>query len=166
MSKVTDKLLGHAEDNDGIQEYDNPLPDWWLGLFILTIVFAVGYTVEYHFISQRSQEQAYNLQMEEAQKRWPQNASAAAVTTDAGAIDQGKEIYATNCAACHGPDLTGGIGPNLIDDEWVHGGDPDSVVKTITEGVGAKGMPAWGPVLGPAKVGAVASYVLEQGKKD
>jgi cytochrome c oxidase cbb3-type subunit 3 len=165
VSKNTDELLGHAEDNDGIEEYDNPLPDWWIGMFILSIIFAVGYSVEYHFISQRSQEGAYTAQMEAAKVQWPQNANAAAVTTDAKTIEDGKAIYTQNCAACHGADRSGGIGPNLIDAEWIHGGQPDQVIATITNGVGDKGMPAWGPILGPGKVSAVASFVLSQDKE-
>ncbi len=49
-----DQVLGHADEADGIEEYDNPLPDWWLGLFWVTIVFALGYTLDYHFLEHRS----------------------------------------------------------------------------------------------------------------
>ena len=56
MSKDTNRLLGHADEADGIEEYDNPLPDWWLGLFWLCVLWAIGYTVHYHFIADRSQE--------------------------------------------------------------------------------------------------------------
>ncbi len=58
MSKDTNRVMGHADEADGIEEYDNPLPDWWLGLFWLTIVWAIGYTAHYHFIGNRSQEGA------------------------------------------------------------------------------------------------------------
>ena len=51
MSRERDQMMGHSADNDGIEEYDNPLPDWWIGMFIFTILFAIGYTLEYHFIS-------------------------------------------------------------------------------------------------------------------
>ena len=63
MSKETDRLLGNADEADGIEEYDNPLPDWWLGLFWLCIIWAIGYTVHYHFIAHRSQEKHLQAEM-------------------------------------------------------------------------------------------------------
>ena len=74
-------------------------------------------------------------------------------------VAAGQAAYAA-CASCHGQNLEGGIGPNLKDAEWIHGGDEASVVKTISEGVAAKGMPAWGPILGPDKVAKVAAFIL------
>ena len=59
-------------------------------------------------------------------------------------------------------ELKGGIGPSLVDDQWIHGGTPQEIYQTITNGVGAKGMPAWGPILGPEKVGELTAYVVEQ----
>jgi len=160
MSKETDQLLGHAEDNDGIEEYDNPLPDWWLGMFFFTIVFAVGYTAEYHFISERSQAKAYDQQMAAAKEKWPQSQAPKELSFDDATVAAGNEVYTTTCASCHGANLEGGIGPNLKDSEWIHGGDQASVVATITNGVAAKGMPAWGGILGPDKVAKVAAFVL------
>ena len=163
MSRNRDEIMGHAAENDGIEEYDNPLPDWWIGLFIFTILFAIGYTAEYHFISGRSQEQAYQAQLEEAKERWPASEMTASVSTDPAVIAEGGELFAQNCAACHGAALEGGIGPSLTDKVWIHGGTPDAVIATITEGVGAKGMPAWGPVLGPQKIGKVTSFIVSKG---
>jgi len=160
MSKDNDKLLGHSEDNDGIEEYDNPLPDWWLGMFFFSIVFAVGYTAEYHFISERSQAKAYDQMMADAKERWPDSDAPKALSFDEATVAAGKEVYTTTCASCHGATMEGGIGPNLKDSEWIHGGDEASVVKTITEGVAAKGMPAWGAILGPDKVAKVAAFVI------
>jgi cytochrome c oxidase cbb3-type subunit 3 len=162
MSKQQDQLMGHAADNDGIEEYDNPLPDWWVGLFIFTVLFGIGYTIEYHFISGRSQEQAYVAQLEEAKVRWPEFGKAKGVPTDAASIAEGQGIYATNCVACHGAALEGGIGPNLTDATWIHGGTPDEIAKVVNEGVAAKGMPAWGAILGPDKVSKVAAFVVSK----
>ena len=67
MSKETNRLLGHADEADGIDEYDNPLPDWWVGLFWLTIIWAIGYGVHYHFIANRSFEQALASEMAAAE---------------------------------------------------------------------------------------------------
>lgn len=157
-----DQLMGHAADNDGIEEYDNPLPDWWVGLFIFTILFAVGYTVEYHFISGRSQDGAYLAQLDDAKERWPEFGKAVGVPTDAASVAEGKEVYAANCVACHGANLEGGIGPNLADDEWIHGGEPDEIAAIVSEGVAAKGMPAWGALLGPDKVSKVTAFVVSK----
>ncbi len=161
MSKPTDRILGHADEADGIEEYDNPLPDWWLGLFWLTIIWAVGYTVHYHFIADRSQVAELQAEMAAAAERWPAEAAPAvefAMTPEA--IEAGEEIYETNCRMCHGEELEGGIGPRLTDDEWIYGGTPEDVVRTITEGVPEKGMLTWGPILGAEKINQVAAYVL------
>ncbi|MBW1880100.1 MAG: c-type cytochrome [Deltaproteobacteria bacterium] len=163
MSKITDEILGHADENDGIEEYDNPLPDWWLALLVITIVWAVGYAVNYHFVSDHSQVAYYEAEMEAAATRWPQDtteAGAVALTDDN--IAAGQEIFTTNCVACHGATLEGGIGPNLIDDEWIHGGEIEDIVRTVTEGVPEKGMLTWGPILGPEKVGKVAAFVYSK----
>jgi len=73
--KERDVILGHEDEADGIQEYDNPLPDWWLGLFLASIIFAVGYFVHYHFIADRSPQKALAQELAEAQERWPEPAS-------------------------------------------------------------------------------------------
>jgi cytochrome c oxidase cbb3-type subunit 3 len=158
--KKQDTLLGHSEENDGIEEYDNPLPDWWLGMFFFTIIFAVGYTVEYHFMSGRSQEADYEVEMAAAAVRWPQSEAPSEVPMDAASIAAGKEVYTTTCVSCHGPALEGGIGPNLRDTQWIHGDQPAQIMAVITSGVSTKGMPAWGPILGPDKVAKVAAFVI------
>ena len=163
MSKDTNRLLGHADEADGIEEYDNPLPDWWLGMFWLTIVWALAYGVHYHFIADRSQEKALASEMAAAAERWPaQQMSAASFEFAQDAIAAGETIFAQNCVVCHGQDMLGGIGPSLLDAEWIHGGMATDVVRTITEGVTEKGMLAWGPILGPEKVNQVAAYVLSK----
>jgi len=63
VSKDTNRLMGHADEADGIEEYDNPLPDWWLGLFWFCIIWAIGYAVHYHFIADRSQEKGLAAEM-------------------------------------------------------------------------------------------------------
>lgn len=161
--KPKDQVLGHADEADGIEEYDNPLPAWWLGLFYVTILFAVVYTIDYHFVSDRSQEKLYLVEMAQAAERWPASGPVAAGPVTPEMVAAGKEVFATNCVACHGAELQGGIGPDLTDAEWIHGGTIDAITRVVTEGVAAKGMPGWGPVLGPDKVGKVAAYVHEAG---
>jgi cytochrome c oxidase cbb3-type subunit 3 len=159
-----DQILGHEDEADGIQEYDNPLPDWWLGLFWLTIIWSFAYLVHYHFIAERSPQAALAQELAEAQERWPAPAAGgeaeAALAVTAEAVAEGEGIFQTYCVACHGANLMGGIGPNLLDDEWIHGGTPEDIVSTIINGVPDKGMIPWGPVIGAEQVNRVAAYVI------
>jgi cytochrome c oxidase cbb3-type subunit 3 len=162
-SEERDVILGHEDEADGIQEYDNPLPDWWVGLFWITIIWSFGYLVHYHFIADRSPQAALARELVEAEQRWPEGLAAAGVgefeITD-DAVTAGRQVFQTNCVACHGANMEGGIGPNLLDDEWIHGGTPEAVIDVITNGVVEKGMLAWGPILGAEAVRSVAAYVL------
>lgn len=160
MSKETNRLLGHADEADGIEEYDNPLPDWWLGLFWGSIVWAIAYFA-WFILTDQSQVGWYESEVAAADERWPEQAAAEirfAYSDEAASA--GSEIYATNCAACHGAALEGGIGPNLIDAEWIHGGQASQVIGIIRNGVLDKGMVAWGGILSPDQINQVASYVL------
>lgn len=161
-----DQVLGHADEADGIEEYDNALPDWWLGLLWFTVIWAAAYTLHYHFIADRSQEKRLASELAAAEARWPQPKSDAPFVVTAALAEAGEAIYKTNCVACHGPELKGGIGPDLTDDVWIHGSSPDSVLKTIRDGVATKGMPTWGPILGPEKTRQVAAYILHEAADD
>jgi mono/diheme cytochrome c family protein len=97
-----------------------------------------------------------------AKAQWPDLDKPAGFDSSPETLALGKEAFDTTCASCHNAALTGGIGPNLIDDRWIHGDKFENLTKTITEGIAAKGMPAWGPVLGPKKVAAAASYILSK----
>jgi cytochrome c oxidase cbb3-type subunit 3 len=161
VSKDTNRLLGHADEADGIEEYDNPLPDWWLGLFWLTIIWAIGYTVHYHFIADRSQEAHFESEMAAAAEKWPaEDAAEVTFALTPEAIQAGEEVYDTYCFVCHGADLEGGIGPTFLDDEWLHGHTPQEVIHTITEGVPEKGMAPWGPILGAQQINYAAAFIL------
>ncbi len=161
MSKDTDRILGHADEADGIEEYDNPLPDWWLGLFWLCIIWAIGYTVHYHFIADRSQESRFEAEMAAAAVRWPvQAATDVAFAMTPEAIAAGEEIYNTFCFTCHGANLEGGIGQSFLDDVWLHGGRPEDVIHTITNGVPEKGMIPWGTTLNAEQINHAAAFVL------
>jgi len=153
--------MGHADEADGIEEYDNPLPDWWLGLFWFCIIWAIGYTVHYHFIADRSQEKHLAAEMAAAAEKWPEEAAGnVAFSLTPEAIQAGEEVYDTYCFVCHGANLEGGIGPTFLDDEWLHGHMPEEVIHTITDGVVEKGMAAWGPILGAEKINQVAAFLL------
>ncbi len=155
---------------DGIQEYDNKLPNWWLFTLYATVLFAVVYWFHYHQAKWGEGPLAsYNSEMEKVAAEQAAKIKAAGVMTpealaalakDKTTVDQGKQVFTTTCAACHRADGGGMVGPNLTDDFWLHGGAPDKIYKTINTGVPEKGMPAWGPQLGPDRVQAVTAYVL------
>jgi len=160
MSRDTNRILGHADEADGIEEYDNPLPDWWLGMFWLTGLWAVAYVAWFAFTGQ-SQIAWYEGEIAAADERWPVQANAVvqfAYSEEAAAA--GEEIYATYCLVCHGPDLEGGIGVSFLDAEWIHGGQARDVIAAIRTGVLDKGMPAWDQILSPEQVNQVTSYIL------
>jgi len=150
---------------DGIQEYDNPLPRWWVYLFYATIVFAVLYLLNVPGIGVGKGRIAnYEADVAAWRAAHPQDAAAspeqlAALAADPSAIAAGKQVFTTNCASCHRADAGGMIGPNLTDEFWIHGGTLAEINKTITEGVLAKGMPNWGKLLKPDQVNAVTVYV-------
>ena len=156
-----DRLLGHEDEADGIQEYDNPLPDWWLGLLWVTIIWSAAYLVHYHFIADRSPQKALAAELAAAEERWPEQAPAAAalVLTEESA-EAGEVVYKANCVPCHGAELKGGIGPSLVDDEWIHGGQATDILTIIREGVPARGMVPWQGILSPEQINQVAAYVI------
>lgn len=165
MSKDTNRLLGHADEADGIDEYDNPLPDWWVGLFWFTVLWAIGYGLWYHVIGDRSQARRLSEEMAAAEARWPAQAEAlAAAAADFAvtpeAVAAGEAVFQQNCVVCHGQNLEGGIGPTFLDDEWLHGGQAKDILSTITQGVPAKGMIPWGGILSPEQINQVAAYVI------
>ena len=165
MSKETNRRLGHADEADGIEEYDNPLPDWWVGLFWFTIVWALGYGLWYHVIAHRSQIKRLEEEMAAADARWPaqaaaQAAAASAFTITPEAVAAGEQVFKQNCVVCHGDHLQGVIGPSFLDDEWLHGGQASQILHTITVGVPEKGMVPWGGILSPEQINDVAAFVI------
>lgn len=157
-------LIDHSYD--GIQEYDNPLPRWWVYLFYATMVFAVLYVLNVPGIGIGKGRLAnYQADVAAWKAAHPQPTGGAtpealaALATDQATLASGKQVFATNCIPCHRADGGGNIGPNLTDTYWIHGGTLPEIYKTITEGVLAKGMPNWGKLLKPDQVTAVAVYV-------
>ena len=160
---------------DGIQELDNPAPAWFQALFYITIVFAIVYMVQYHMIGKpNSSTDEYLQEMTVAQQQKEEllktggliNENNVTILTDAADLEKGKEIFTVNCVSCHNADGGGGVGPNLTDQNWIHGGGIKNVFATIKNGVPAKGMIAWQTQLNPKQMNQVASYVLTlQGTK-
>ena len=83
-----------------------------------------------------------------------------ALTQDPAKVEEGKQVFASTCAACHAAEAQGLVGPNLTDKFWIHGNKPTDIVKAVTDGFPDKGMPPWGPVLGPEKVRKVAAFIV------
>ena len=164
MTPDEERLLEH--EYDGIREFDNPLPRWWVWIFWATIAFSVLYAVDFGgFMRGPGRVAEYNQSLADAAKRWPPStgavdaASLAALAKDHKTLTLGKTVFATNCAVCHRADAGGNIGPNLTNEYWLHGGKLDEIATTISKGVLDKGMPNWGKMLPPAQVTAVAVYV-------
>lgn len=160
--KIKDELLDH--EYDGIKEYDNDLPPWWLWLFYICIGFGVVYMVYYHMGFGPTQAQEYEQEMQAAAlQRQALEANAGAVElaflTDAASLEAGKAIYVANCAACHAADGGGTVGPNFTDKYWLHGNKVADIVKIISKGVPEKGMIPWEKTLNPTQILQVASFV-------
>ncbi len=165
MARGRDELLDH--EYDGIREYDNPLPRWWQWLFYGSIIFAAIYTPYYLLGYGDTNEARYQAELAAAAAARPApqtqpGAGLPAVVLDMGpeAAAAGGEIFAANCAPCHGPLGQGVIGPNLADRYWIHGGTAADIVTVITEGVPEKGMVPWKSVLNPSKIHQVTAFVL------
>jgi cytochrome c oxidase cbb3-type subunit 3 len=161
-----DRLLDHSYD--GIQEYDNPMPRWWVITFWATIIFAVLYLLNIPVIGigkGRIAEYEADVARANAQRLaaepggTPTAEALAALARDPAMIANGKQLFTTYCAACHRADGGGQIGPNLTDDAWIHGASLTEIRATINNGVLAKGMPEWGKVLKPDQVDAATAYV-------
>ena len=156
---------------DGIEQYDNPLPPWWVGLFNFTLLFGIIYLIWFHVLGKPSlyddlnQDQKAFQQLSAAKMQLQANNAInpdelKARLKEPKAIEEGKGVFAANCAPCHGQFGEGTVGPNLTDKFWIHGGYPDLILSTVTNGIPAMGMIAWGPILGPQKVESVTAYVL------
>jgi len=163
-TKRVDPIAGEiVHVYDGIEEADNALPTWWVAVFIGSIVFGALYWLaveRLHVVKSPSEEHA--LAVAERAKRSGQVSAdeLLAASHSPERVEKGRLAFTTNCAACHGARAEGGIGPNLTDENWLHGGSPLQIFTTIRDGVPAKGMPTWDAVLGAENVKSVAAYVL------
>jgi cytochrome c oxidase cbb3-type subunit 3 len=170
--KINDTLM---EDHsyDGIHEFDNDLPPWWKYMFYATAVFAVVYLVNYHVLNGPLQLEEYQAEMQQAALLQPAGGAGNAnektdfqPLADAARLEAGKAAYVQNCAACHGQNGEGVVGPNLTDEYWLHGGGVNEIFKTIKYGVTSKGMVAWQGKLSDDQTLEVTSFILSvQGSK-
>ncbi len=167
-----DKTTGHVWDED-LRELNNPLPRWWLFLFIITLVFAVAYFYLYPGLATSDGKLNWTskgqLEAENAKAKAEQDkifakfktASIEDLARDPQAQAIGQRLFLNNCAACHGSDAKGAKSfPNLTDGDWIHGGSPEKIVETITGGRNGQ-MPPLAAAVGTAEEARqVANYVL------
>jgi cytochrome c oxidase cbb3-type subunit 3 len=168
------KLRDHVYD--GIQEYDQRLPNWWLYTLYGAIVFAVIYwfifrmggymptdggRVDAEMSRITAAKMASSIDVTDDAKFWEMSKNP--VFTDAG-----KQTFASLCVPCHLPSMRGksenpaAVGPDLTDTAWIHGGTPKEIYNTVSKGVPVKGMPSWEPVLGQKKVAEAVAYLLSR----
>lgn len=174
---------------DGIEEFDNPMPRWWLWLFYLTIIWGVAYTIAYpawplvssatsgllgystrgevveEIAAVEARNEGINMQLASVElTEIASNPELNSYATSAGAA-----VYRTWCTQCHGSGAAGAVGyPNLLDDDWLWGGDIESIHTTITHGIRNEEddearyseMPAFGDILEPEEVTSVVNYVM------
>jgi cytochrome c oxidase cbb3-type subunit 3 len=171
-----DKTTGH--EYDGIQEYDNPLPAWWFYMFVITIVWGIGYLIIYpgmgNFpgvlgwtqIAQHDREVAAADEKFRAMRDRYLALPVEEIAADPAVIKMGMRMFGNNCAQCHGADAKGAYGfPNLTDDDWIYGGDPAAIKATLVNGRQAV-MPAWQQVLGDSGISETTEYLLKINGRD
>lgn len=154
---------------DGIRELDNRLPPWWVYGFYLTIIFAVIYLINFEVLGTGpTQDEEFQTEMAQAKADVQIylaslsnliDESNVTLAVEAPELGAGQAIFEEKCAVCHAVDGGGGVGPNLTDQYWLHGGDLSSIFSTIKYGVPSKGMIAWESQLSPQKMQQVASYI-------
>jgi len=171
-----EQTTGHAAD--GIEEYDNPLPYWWFLMFLITLVFGVGYLIVYPGLGNFpgvlgwTQLDQWERQVAKAEERFSAirykylAMPIEEVAQDPEARKMGQRMFANNCAQCHGADAQGSYGfPNLADNNWLWGGTPDAIKTSIAQGRIAA-MPPWGEMLGEDGVRNVTAYVMRMSGRD
>ena len=175
----TEKTMGHTFD--GIEEYDNPLPKWWMYMFVGTCVFALAYYALYPGLGNYkgllgwTQVGQWEAEVQTAEEKYGPIFEAYAATPidelvqDAEAMKVGQRLFANNCSVCHGSAGRGAIGfPNLTDNDWLYGGTEEAIKATLTNGRMGN-MPAKGlnPAMTNAQVDDMVHYLLSfSGRSD
>lgn len=170
-AKVASSDTTHVWDGD-LTEYNNPLPRWWLWLFVSSIVFALGYLVLFpglgnypgllHWTSASQTESDDAAKQAAFAQRFAafKDKSLTDLSKDPTAMSTARNLFALNCSSCHGSDGRGAKGfPNLADQDWLWGGSEQNIYQSIAMGRN-NAMPAWGSVLGADGVDQVMAYVL------
>lgn len=160
-----DIMLDH--DYDGIRELDNQLPPWWKWGFVLTIIWAVCYFSYFHVFNlgplsgeeYTNAMEAAKIEKDAYMKTAKNNVDENTIVFDVAYVADGQKIYTENCVACHGAKGEGGVGPNLTDDYWLHGGKINDIFKTVKYGWPANGMKSWQADFSATQIAQVVCYV-------
>lgn len=173
--KVT-KVAGASDDtghvwDDDLRELNNPLPRWWMWMFLLSCLFGVGYLVLYPGLGSYAGVLKFSTQAELAAHRQAAEArqheiyakymamDVKQVAADPQAREIGQRLFLNYCAQCHGSDARGSRGfPNLTDNDWLYGGEPETIQQTITKGRNGV-MPSFASTVDAKMAGDVAQYV-------
>ncbi len=161
-----DNVIISTELYDGIIEHDHPLPNWWISIFILTIIFSVFYYGYYELFDGPSTDQELAAKMELIQSSVAETSGGGDFSDlderikDLSLIPLGQEVYAGKCFMCHGDKGQGLIGPNLADNFWIHGNSPADILYVIQKGVPEKGMVPWESVLSAEEQVATVAFIL------
>lgn len=166
--------VGHVWDED-LYELNNPLPRWWLNLFIITLVFSIAYLFLYPGLGSYkgylgwTQVGQYEQELERAEEQYGpifekyQGRDLAALARIEEAQTIGKRLFSTYCTTCHGSDARGARGfPNLRDSQWLYGGDPESIKTSILNGRSGV-MPPWKDILSEKEIFNTAEYIRTLG---
>ncbi|WP_462250563.1 cbb3-type cytochrome c oxidase N-terminal domain-containing protein [Ferruginibacter sp.] len=171
VEKEADVMLDH--NYDGIQELDNALPPWWKYGFIITIVIACVYLLNFHVLGTgKNPTEEYVAEMQSAKKEIEIFESknkdkvdeSKVPMADAAGIAIGLQLFEANCVACHTKSGAGSqepvsVGPNLVDEYWIHKGSLNDIYTTIKNGYPDKGMQAWNSKFNPKEISQLASYI-------
>jgi len=168
VSEEDSILMDH--NYDGIRELDNHLPPWWKTLFYFTIVWAAIYLLTYHVFDMFPLSgEEYDQEIARVEAELKAKRALVAETLDENTVEfsdspeilaNGAAIFKTHCAVCHAVDGGGGVGPNLTDEYWLHGGSIKNIFWVIKYGVPVKGMISWQSQLTPTNIRDIASHIL------
>lgn len=165
------ETTGHIWDED-LREYNKPMPAWWLNLFYITLIFSIIYLVLYPGLGAFggilgwSQITQYEEEMEAAERNYGPlfsrylNQDLETLATDPDAVEVGRRLFSNYCSTCHGSDARGARGfPNLRDDDWLYGGEPETIKTTILKGRSGL-MPGWKDIISDQEIDDITHHVL------
>jgi cytochrome c oxidase cbb3-type subunit 3 len=173
------ETMGHVWD-ETLEELNNPLPLWWLNMFRITLVFGLIYLILYPGLGsflgmlKEGQIKEYTKEIKAAETRYEplyakyQKEPIETLAENPDALQMGRRLFMTYCTACHGSDAGGNVGfPNLRDDDWLYGGDPQTIKTSIMNGrQGIMPNAAQNGLQGEADVDNVMNYVLSLGERE